>query len=164
MEANETAQRAWELRANMMRVAAGIVQNGADAEDAVSEAIIKACGACGRLSDEGRFKAWLMRILVRCCYDILRARKKVSPAGDDTVFDRPVLEGTEGSVYELIEELPQNYRKVLILYYYEGFKAKEIARVLGMPAGTVLVNLSRGRSKLRALLEREEAYYGEQTI
>jgi RNA polymerase sigma-70 factor (ECF subfamily) len=135
----------------------GILANGADAEDACSDAIIKACRACGGLSDDMRFKPWLMRILVRCCYDIIRARKRTVPTGEPAAFDKPVFDNERGSVFELIQELPQNCRKVLILYYYEGFKAKEIARVLSMPAGTVLVNLSRGRAKLRALLEREEA-------
>ena len=60
MDANETATRAWELRLNMMRVALSILRNGADAEDAISEAILKACRSAGRLRTEEQFKPWLI--------------------------------------------------------------------------------------------------------
>lgn len=164
MDANETATRAWELRLNMMRVALSILRNGADAEDAISEAILKACRSAGRLRTEEQFKPWLISILVRCCYDILRKRKHELLAEDVASYREQVLENEQGSVFELLQELSPNYRNVLILHYYEGFKAKEIARVLSMPLGTVLVSLSRGRNKLRALLEKEDFAYAEKSI
>lgn len=74
MDAKETATRAWDLRANMIRVALSILRQSSDAEDAISNAVVKACHSAEGLRDEDQFKAWLMRILVRCCYDILRQR------------------------------------------------------------------------------------------
>ncbi len=164
MDAREMAFRAWEFRVNMARVALSILHQGADAEDAISEAIIKACQNAESLRDTEHIRTWLMRILVRCCYDILRGRKREIPDADMRAYDSPVLENEEGSVFALIQELPEGYRKILTLHYYEGFKVREIAHVLSMPMGTVAVMLARGRSKLRALLEEEETLYAKQGI
>ncbi len=164
MNANHTAEMAWELRHNMMRVALGILQQNANAEDAVSEALFKAYQNAHTLREERYFKTWIMRILVRCCYDMLRKHKREVLVEDFSVYDKPALENQEGSVFELLQALPLHYRDVLILHYYEGFKAKEIAHVLGLPTPTVLVRLARGRDRLRLLLEKEEAFYAEQSI
>lgn len=160
MDANEVAARAWDLRVNMMRVALSILHHGADAEDAVSTAMLNAYRGAGALHDGEKLNAWLMRILVRCCYDLLRKRKREAPVEDPEAFDEPVLLETGGSVFEAIQQLPQPYRKILVLYYYEGFKAREIAHILSMQAGTVLVQLSRGRNKLKVILEKEGVVHG----
>lgn len=164
MDAKEVGIRAWDLRLNMMRVAMSIVHHGEDAQDAISATILKACQNGASLREEQYFKTWLMRILVRSCYDVLRERKREVLANDFTPYDQPVLENEEGSVFELIQQLSPTYRKVLMLYYYEDFKTKDIAKVLSMPLGTVGVTLSRGRSKLRVLLEKEEAHHEEQNV
>ena len=161
MDSKEAGARAWDLRQSMMRVAMSILHHSEDAQDALSEAILRACRNSSTLREEQYFKTWLMRILVRCCYDILRDRKREIVSNDCTLYDQPssVFENADGSVYELIQQLAPSYRKVLILYYYEGFKAKDIAGILSMPLGTVVVTLSRGRKKLRILLEKEETQY-----
>ncbi len=164
MNRQQVAEAAWVLRDGMMRVPLSILRNGADAEDALSDAILKACKNCAQLRDEERFKPWLMHITVRCCQDILRGRKRQTPLGDASAFDRPVLENEAGSIFEMIQKLPPHYGSALILHYYEGFKAREIAQILSVPTATVLVRLSRGREKLRALLEKEEAYYAKHAI
>lgn len=84
MDTNTAMARAWDRRVSLMRVAVSIVRRSQDAEDAVSNAILQAGCAAGSLRDERRFDAWLMRILVRCCYDILRrspARKPRRASG-----------------------------------------------------------------------------------
>lgn len=164
MDAKEAGVRAWDLRVNMMRVAMSILRHGEDAQDALSEAILKASQNSSSLREAQYFKPWLMRILVRCCYDILRKRKREVLSDDFTAYDQSVFDDAEGSVYELIQQLSPAYRQVLTLYYYEGFKTREIAHVLSMPLGTVVGTLARGRGKLRVLLEKEEVQYEEQTI
>lgn len=161
MDAKLAAARAWDLRVNMTRVAISILHHGADAEDAVATAMLNAYKGAQALQEEDRFNAWVMRILVRCCHDLLRKRKREVLTEDMAAYDEPVLENTEGTLFEAILALPEAYRKVLVLFYYEGFKAKEIAKILSMPLGTVLVYLSRGRSKLKENLQWEEEAHNE---
>ncbi|MDR0928735.1 MAG: sigma-70 family RNA polymerase sigma factor [Oscillospiraceae bacterium] len=156
LDANAVAQRAWALRMNLTRVALSMLHHSQDAEDAVSAAMLKAYQSAGTLKNEDKLNAWLMRILVATCYDVLRRRKRETPTDDSAAFDMPVLLGAEGSIWEAIQTLPPPYPKILVLFYYEGFKAREIAQILGMPLGTVLVQLSRGRSRLKAILLQEE--------
>jgi RNA polymerase sigma-70 factor (ECF subfamily) len=155
---------AWELRQNMMRVAVGILRNGIEAEDAVSDAIFKAYQQSEQLREKRHFKTWLTKIVVRCCYDVMRRHRNEILTDDFTAYDEPVLENEDGSVLELVKELPLHYREALILHYYEGYKAHEIAHVLSVPTVTILVRLSRGRKKLRTLLEKEDICYGKQTV
>lgn len=161
MDATEVATRAWGMRISLMRVALSILHHTADAEDAVSTAILKAYKSAGKLYGDEKLNAWLMRILVRCCYDQLRRRKREGPADDPAQLDMPALQDTEGSIFEAIRALPEAYQRVLVLFYYEGFKAKEIAHILSVPLGTVLVQLSRGRTKLRELLEKEGVVHND---
>jgi len=156
LDPNDAAGRAWALRINLMRVAMSILHHGADAEDAVSTAMAKAIQGAGNLSDEAKFNAWLMRTLVRTCYDMLRLRKRETVTCDAAAFERPVFDNTEGSVWEMLRQVPAAYQKVLTLHYYEGFKAREIGHILSMPLGTVLVNLSRGRKALKRLIMESE--------
>lgn len=165
MDAREVADQAWALRVNMTRVALSILHHSADAEDAVATAMLNAYRSADRLKDEAKLPAWLMRILVRCCYDLLRKRGRETPTDSMEAYDTPVLDATDGTVFETIRTLPQDYQNVLVLYYYEGFKAREIAHILSIPMGTVLGRLSRGRAKLQQALELEEVVpRDEQTV
>lgn len=165
MDASEVAARAWEMRVSMTRVALSIVHHTADAEDAVATALLNAYKSADRLQDEAKLNAWVMRILVRCCYDLLRQRKREAPAESIDAVDAPILENTEGTVLEAIGLLPETLEKVLVLHYYEGFKAREIAHILSIPLGTVVVRLSRGRAKLKQILEMEGVVTGDkQTV
>jgi len=154
------------MRVNLMRVALSILHHNADAEDATSTAMLKAYQKASSVAHEEKLNAWIMRILVLTCYDILKQRKRETPVDNTRVFDEPILESTDGTIWECIKKLPAAYQKVLVLFYYEGFKAREIARILSVPLGTVLVNLSRGRKMLKEhIIETEGvAHSDEQTI
>ena len=74
----------------------------------------------------------------------------------------PAPEAADGSVLSAVNELPESYRSVIYLFYYEGFQAAEIGQILGMPTATVHTRLARGRAKLRELLGGYG--YDEQTV
>lgn len=161
MDANEAMARAWAFRVSLMRLAVSILHHTADAEDAVSTAMLNASRSAQTLRDEGTFNAWIMRILVRSCYDLLRKRKREVPTEDMAVYDGPALEGVGGTVFDAIQTLPDAYRRTLVLHYYEGFKAREIAHILSIPLGTVLVRLSRGRDRLKMILQETEVAHDD---
>ena len=55
-----------------------------------------------------------------------------------------------------VNDLPAHYRTVIYLYYYEGYQAAEIGKILGVPTATVHTRLARGRDRLRQLLKEED--------
>jgi RNA polymerase sigma-70 factor (ECF subfamily) len=149
---------------------------GDQAEDAVQECLLKGFRAYDQLADPAAAGAWLSAILVNCCRDRARARAR-TPATVDigdigelegfTLFAKIAAEdpfpysdslhldflhqfGRE-DVHAVLLALPDIYRVPLVLVHMQGFATKEVARMLGVPLGTVLARLHRGRK----LFERE---------
>lgn len=151
MNREDMARALVEHRVSMLRLALVIVRGGADAEDAVSEASVRALKKCASLRDPAKVKKWLMSITARAAYDILRRRRRETPVAE--LPEIPVLDYPAESLFARIRrELPAGYADVLVLYYYEGYAAKEIAEMLKLPLGTVTMRLSRGRDRLKRLL------------
>ncbi|MQB01619.1 MAG: sigma-70 family RNA polymerase sigma factor [Actinobacteria bacterium] len=140
---------------------------GDEAEDVVQEALMKAYQNFGQLHDRGAAPAWLMRILVNSCRDRGRARsrepvevdldeveefslyRKIAyedpfPYSDSLHLDFLQRFGKE-DVTEVLLLLPEIYRVPLVLVHMQGYATKEVAKLLGVPLGTVLARLHRGR-------------------
>ena len=73
----------------------------------------------------------------------------------------PAPEAEDRSVLAAVNQLPAHYRAVIYLFYYEGYDAREIGQILGIPTATVHTRLARGRAKLKELLG---GYGYEQTV
>ena len=76
-------------------------------------------------------------------------------------MEDPAPEAEDGSVLAAVNQLPAHYRAVIYLFYYEGYDAREIGQILGIPTATVHTRLARGRAKLKELLG---GYGYEQTV
>ena len=143
-----------EHRRALFRVARSILRNDADAEDAVSEATVKAYANFGRLRQPESFKPWIMKILVNEAYAIAKKRMYCEPLenvpedGDWTV---PSPEEAL-ALWTAVLRLPAEFRCVTVLFYYDDMSIKEISKVLKLPTGTVNSRLSRAREKLRGIL------------
>lgn len=148
----ELADLIFENKESMYRLAYMIVENDADAQDAVGDAIVKAFGNIQRLRKKTSAKSWLMQILVNSAHDIVRKRSKwkiVEKQLDDTA----VTEAFESDeMLPIVMELKEEFREIIILYYYEEFSVGEISRMLKIPTGTVKSRLARGRDKLSTIL------------
>ena len=140
---------------------------GDEAEDAVQDCLLKGFERFHQLSDQAAAPAWLAAILVNCCRDRLRARARRPDEIDFDEVERFSLYRTiayedpfpysdslhldflagfgPDDVRAVLLRLPQLYRIPLVLVYMDGFLAKEVARLLGVPLGTVLSRLHRGR-------------------
>jgi RNA polymerase sigma-70 factor (ECF subfamily) len=150
-------------------------------EDLVQEALLRAYGSYGQLRDRRAGGRWLQAILVNAFRDRLRKQaRRVEEVAVENVEDfslyRTLAEedpfpysdtlhvdflqafGRE-DVREVLLRLPEHYRAPLVLRYVDGFATKEIARLLGVPLGTVLARLHRGRK----LFEKELWTYAEET-
>lgn len=154
MEKEALGQALWAQRVSLLRLALSIVRNPQDAEDAVSAAIVKAYQKADTLQSADKLRPWMMTITARCCYDLLRRRKRENLSDNEQLASFPVLLADQPStVYETLLELPPPLSQVLTLYYYEGFAVQEIAHILHLNRTTVSMRLARGRRQLRELLK-----------
>lgn len=148
--------------------ARAIVGNDADARDATQEAFLDAWRQRARLRDPARFDAWLGRILVNSCRELLRGRRRRAvreiAAGDlvdplDTVpaLDPAPDERTAAldTLERAFERLPAPERSILVLHHLEHQPLAEIAATLHVPVGTVKSRLHAARHALEQALEAE---------
>ena len=90
MSPDELGRRVWELRGPLMRLACAIVRRQQDAEDAVSEAVVRAFESLPALRYDAAVRPWLMKITARCCYDRLRRLRRETPCEDPEPLCAPV--------------------------------------------------------------------------
>ncbi|MGH9746295.1 MAG: sigma-70 family RNA polymerase sigma factor [Candidatus Acidiferrales bacterium] len=148
-----------------------LVRNTQDAEDIVQEAYLRAFKFFGGFQG-GDGRAWLLKIVRNTSYTFL---EKNRPASLTEEFDEKVhvreervpdveesmMRSVESRMLrEALEELPVNFREVLVMRELEGLSYKEIAELVGAPIGTVMSGLARGRERLREALLRARAKEG----
>lgn len=154
MTKQEFAARAMALEQTLYRVAATLLRQECDREDAVQEALATALSRLHTLRSEDAFRAWLIRILINACYDILRThQREICP---DTLPETAAVQDEAIGLFALFHQLDERYRLPMVLHYVEGYDLKETARMLHRPVGTVKSQLMRGRRKLSELMEKEE--------
>lgn len=129
------------------------------AEDIVQEAFSRALTSID--DEKDAFKYWLFKVSRNCYFDYLRKAKRVAPMPDDMGGDeRELVQGLiekeeYRALYRAIGKLKDNYREVVLLYYFEGLSVSEIGGITGQSADNVKVLLFRSRAKLRSLLEAD---------
>lgn len=140
-----------------------LTRNEQDAEDIVQEAYLRAFRYFPSFHG-GEARAWLMKIVRNTCYTWMDATRALrnSVEFDENAFpaDRRDLDPEKvllqsdnaGLVRKALKSLPANFREVLILRELEGMSYREIAQITGIPPGTVMSSLSRGRGRLRQAL------------
>ncbi len=147
------AEQVSSLTDTMFRVSYVLLHNRADCEDAIQEAVLRAYERLPQLRDRTRFPAWLMVILRRCCYDIMRRRQETLPLDEElTPGEAAALPIENLDLARALGALKPDSRVMLVLYYTEGYTQKEIAEAMNMPPGTVASKLSRARKDLKNLL------------
>lgn len=144
-----------EYKCNMFRLAKSILHDDTDAEDAVSEAILKAYENLPTLRNIKSFKPWIMKILINESYALINRRKKVVCLDEMEIAGEVAINDNK-ELWNIVNGLDEEFRTVTILYYYEDLSLKEICKVLDLPTGTVKSRLSRARNKLKQIL----AYQG----
>ncbi len=137
----------------MYKVARAILGSDEDAADAIQETILTCWEKIGSLQVNQYFKTWMTRILMNNCYGILRQKQNITYMDElpeiPTTSDDCSLEWEEA-----LSALNENYRLIVVLFYSQGFRTKEIAKLLKIPDNTVRTRLARARAQL-------EKYYKE---
>ena len=142
-----------------------LVHNESDAEDVVQEAYLRAFKFFGGYYG-GDSRSWLLTIVRNTCYTWLqqnRALRLAEPIEDNLDlggldFADPevlLLQSVDSQIVRsALQELPVEFREVMVLREMEGLPYKEIANVVDVPLGTVMSRLARGRKRLQELLAR----------
>lgn len=137
------------------RLAVLNMKNVPDAEDVFQEVFLKLLRYKKTIISEEHLKAWLIRVTLNQCKSkaMLKWNKKVVPL--DEVAEIATAEEKEDylEVYNAVQNLPQKYREVIFLYYYDGYKIHEIAEILQRSEATIKTQLSRGRGLLNKTLK-----------
>jgi RNA polymerase sigma-70 factor (ECF subfamily) len=137
-----------------------VIRHREDAEDVAQEALLKAYRRFARLRDRDRFRAWLVRMTWRLALDRQRAdRRRLLRDGDPTErVEAPAVEAVLAreraqQLWKAIDALPEKLRMVIVLSAIEGHDVAEVARLLGVPTGTVKSRLFLGRQRLKDALQ-----------
>lgn len=127
------------------------LNNRADAEDCFQNTFLKLYTSSPEFKDENHLKAWLIRVAVNECKNTLRTRGRTVPL--DSAAQVPVFmqETDSGSAIAVLMKLSPKYREVMYLYYCEGYKIDDTARILGKSPNTVKTLLRRGREQFKKL-------------
>ena len=134
------------------RIALHALGDPQDADDAVQEVFLRLFRREEAFDGEEHLRRWLLRVAVNVCHDMRKSawwrRAPLNEAAGLPVFDRP----EEGALYETVMALPEKYRVVLDLFYYEELSTGEIAEMLGLTRTAVTTRLSRARALLKERL------------
>lgn len=140
---------------DMYRTAVAILMNDDDAADAIQDTVLACWEKIETLREERYFKTWMTRILINKCYDIKKQRiDKVSIEDCSELVAQE--EHDNGEMYDILAQLDVSYRLPMMLFYGEGYKTAEIAKLLNIPKSTVQTRLARGREKLSAYFKGKE--------
>ncbi len=135
------------------RIAFGALGRREDAEDVAQEVFLKLFRAEKNFDSAEHRRFWLARVTVNECRRAVRWYKRNVPVGE---LPETGAEDGRNELLETVMALPEKLRVATVLYYYEGYSTKEIARLAKVPEATVRTRLSRARERLREFLKEEE--------
>lgn len=139
---------------DLLRAAFSVLRTAADAEDAVQEAFLILLKKRPVFQSEAHKKAWLIRVTINTAKNMAKQRRRSVPLEE---WNGAFTYREETGVLNAVLSLPEKYRTVLHLYYYEGYDMKEIGGIMRLPAATVGTRLARGRALVKTALEAEAA-------
>ena len=140
-------------RAGVYRISYCQLRNAADAEDVTQEVFIRLYTSPPRYTEDAQVKAWLMRVAVNRCRDLLRTDR--SRQHEELSDELPAASPEEQRLLSVIGQLRPKLRSVMYMHYYEDYSVREIAALLKITQTAVTSRLMRGRAELKALLEKE---------
>ena len=143
-------QLVMKYKESLFFTAKSILRNDTDAEDAVCSAIMKAFENFSQLREQQYFKSWITRIVINEAYAICRKNKNLQSMEEMTT--EPAYSDYQDEMWEIVNTLDEEFRTVIIMFYYNDIPINEIAEYLDIAPGTVKSRLNRGRKKLKELI------------
>lgn len=135
------------------RVAFTILKNKSDAEDIFQDVFMKVCTENIKFMNEEHEKAWLIKVTKNKCLDFLK--KSCNKNREELDENLVKEEKSDQYVVEEVMKLPEKYRIVIYLFYFEGYKISEIAGILDTNESTIKSQLVKARELLKESLKEE---------
>ena len=145
-----------KYRDHLFAAAFHICENAADADDVVQDTFLKYHRLKKEFAGEEHIKAWLLRVAINQARNVRRSfwRRKTVPI-EEYMAELPFDSAESESLFLAVMHLPEKYRIVIHLYYYEDYSGREISGILRISEGNVKVRLTRARKMLKDRLQEE---------
>ena len=152
----KTETAAEKYRDRLFAAAFHICRNAADADDVVQETLLRYHKTDMEFASEEHLKAWLLRVAINQAKNVNRSffRHRIVPLEDymeTLTFDS----GDSENLFLEVMRLPEKYRIVIHLYYYEEYSVRQISQILGITDSNTKIRLARGRAMLKEKLQEE---------
>ncbi|MBR3095949.1 MAG: sigma-70 family RNA polymerase sigma factor [Clostridia bacterium] len=139
---------------NVYAAAFSVCRNSADAEDVLQDTFLRYHSANKQFQNEQHIRAWLLRVAINLATDLVRRRRRRGEEPLDDYLETLAFPSQETSeLFSAVMALPETYRAVIHLFYYEDYTVEEIASLLKLTKSNVKVRLSRGRLLLKESLK-----------
>lgn len=143
-------------RNNLFAVAFNVCKNAQDAEDIVQDTFIQYYTTKKEFDNEQHIRAWLLRVTINKAKNVNHTFWKRNKLSLEDYMETLTFETPESeNLFETVMRLPEKYRIVIHLFYYEDYSVREIADILKLSESNVKARLSRGRGMLRETLKEE---------
>ncbi len=150
-----------EYSSTIYKVAFHITCNKDDAYDVCQDVFLRLFNNFEKIKDDEHLKAWLIRVAVNCAKSYCtRSFRKNTVAIDDVNESELIVTREEDNTIDKVLKLPEKYRVVIHLFYYQEMSVEEIADILQIGKSAVKTRLSRGRKLLENIIREEEALGG----
>ncbi|MCI9225710.1 MAG: sigma-70 family RNA polymerase sigma factor [Acutalibacter sp.] len=157
MRSEQETARAMDRYADMVRRLCLIhVKNQADSEDVFQTVFVKYVLSSAVFENDEHEKAWFIRVTINACRDLLRSFFRSRTVPLEELIDLPAEESDTKEVLGAVLELPEKYRDVVYLHYFEGYTASEIGQLMKKNVNTVYSLLTRSKKLLREKLGGDE--------
>ncbi len=153
----DSLAQAYDKYADMLyRLALSHTGRREDAEDAVQDVFMKYIASSPSFRDDEHERAWLVRVTVNRCHDLVRKGKIRTHESLDDITEVASEESPAEEILKTLHELPETYRTAITLHHLEGFSVEEVSAILSISLSAVKMRLSRGRELLKNILTDEE--------
>lgn len=158
MRSEQEVNRVIDLYADTVRRICMLhLKNSADTEDIFQEVFLKYALSSVIFESAEHEKAWIIRVAVNSCKDLLKSFFRSRTVSIEDIVLLPAVQAEEyNNVLETVLGLPQKYKDVVYLHYYEGYSAVDIGKILGKNVNTVYTLLARARKMLQERLGEYE--------
>lgn len=150
-------QKLIEEYKNHLYVAAfSVCKNAEDAEDVIQDTFVQYYTTKKEFDNEQHIRAWLIRVAINKAKNVNRTFWRMNKVSLEDYMETLTFETPESKdLFETVMKLPEKYRIVIHLFYYEDYTINEIAKILNLSLSNVKVRLSRGRAMLKEVLKEE---------
>ena len=137
-------------------IAKARIDNEEDVKDAIQETLLKSYINIKKVKCGDKFNAWITKILINNCNNILRIKGRTPYSYDELELDKYYVDDSEiisvderSNLFSLINLLKEDEKLIILMYYSQGYTASEISSILNINENTVRTKLKRGKEKIR---------------